>query len=612
MEEDVGKAWHRFITRLSDTEHKEAEVRLEQVERSIAVFFRALGGDGGLKIAPAGSTRYNTRRNLVQRIAGSHRYVELAWRNQETLYLPAHIALFDDAELNRKLYYWLAALAAVSDDTHHDWLKHNQALSLKVLKRYPGLAKYYQQLVQTQLRLRPNPDELPSNEASREQLICQALEYPGSVSYLPVLDTQPAPVYLWLHPSPPISQVSSNQDLAEEDNKPSSSASKESSDKRRREAERVDMPDGDSGLITMRMEAIFSWAEYVRVDRATDEDEDLDRSDDALQDMDKVSVARDNKASSASLKFDLDLPSAENDDIPLAQGILYPEWDWKKGQMLKDHCKIQPMLARDANPCELPFKLQKPARKLRNQFEALMPSRTWHRAQPEGSDIDLDALLQFQAERQAGQITNPDGLYKDWRGSRRDLACLLLADLSLSTDAHINNQSRVIDVIQESLFLFAEALSATGDRFGLFGFSSRKRQHVRFNLLKGFSEPYDKTVKGRIKAMRPGYYTRMGAAIRHASDMLSLQVAEQRLLLILTDGKPNDLDRYEGRHGAEDTRMAILEAKRQGLVPFCVTIDKDANSYLPHIFGPDGYVLIHKPEELPQKLPMLYARLTRH
>jgi nitric oxide reductase NorD protein len=201
-------------------------------------------------------------------------------------------------------------------------------------------------------------------------------------------------------------------------------------------------------------------------------------------------------------------------------------------------------------------------------------------------------------------------LYRDQQRGRRDLACLLLADLSLSTDSWVGNERRVIDVIRDALFLFAEALGASGDRFALYGFSSRRREHVRFHHLKGFAEAYTPAVRGRIQAIRPGYYTRMGAAIRQATTLLACESAGRRLLLVLTDGKPNDLDRYEGRYGIEDTRHAVRTARRAGLTPFCVTIDDDAADYLPHLFGAGGYVLIRRPEQLPRLLPQLYARLT--
>jgi len=248
---------------------------------------------------------------------------------------------------------------------------------------------------------------------------------------------------------------------------------------------------------------------------------------------------------------------------------------------------------------------------LRNQFQALAPTRVWRNAQADGCEIDLDAYLRFSSERLAGVHTAAPGLYRDLRVGDRDLACLLLADLSLSTDAHINNDQRVIDVIRDSLFLFGESLMGTGDRFALYGFSSRKRDHVRFHTIKSFEEAYNAEVRGRIAAVKPGFYTRMGAAIRHASTLLIKQPANRRLLLIITDGKPNDLDHYEGRYGIEDTRQAIREAHRAGLQPFCVTIDQQAGEYLPHIFGSNGYIVIRKPAELPLRLPLLYAQLTR-
>ena len=210
----------------------------------------------------------------------------------------------------------------------------------------------------------------------------------------------------------------------------------------------------------------------------------------------------------------------------------------------------------------------------------------------------------------AGQHDGKSNLYKELSSGARDLSCLLLADLSLSTDTWVNNESRVIDVIQDSLYLFAESLNATGDRFGMYGFSSRKTNPIRIHTLKSFDEKYNGKIRSRIAEIKPGYYTRMGAGIRHAANLLKDQVATQQLLLILTDGKPNDLDMYEGRYGIEDTKQAILTARTMGLKVFCVTIDEKGNDYLPNLFGTNGYALVRKVTDLPKTLPMLYARLT--
>ena len=240
----------------------------------------------------------------------------------------------------------------------------------------------------------------------------------------------------------------------------------------------------------------------------------------------------------------------------------------------------------------------------------LRPQRHWTNRQSDGTEIDLENYVNFLSDLKRGQVNSDTPVYRELRNKTRDLSCLLLADLSLSTDAHINNHARVVDVVRDSLFLFSEALTATGDRFALHGFSSRNRSHIRFYNIKGFDEKYDDNLRGHINAIRPGYYTRMGAAIRHATHLLSKETSSQKLLLILTDGKPNDLDKYEGRYGIEDTRQAVLEAEKLGLRPFCVTIDEQAEDYLPYLFGSRSYVLIRNAEELPKKLPLLYLRLT--
>lgn len=609
MEESVGKLWDRLITRAAQVTYPQAAVTLEQMHKPVGILFRALGGDGGLRIETASARQHGAQHNWVQRLAGTHRRAELPWRDAESLRLPATLAVFPERELNRELYLWLAALAAESPEVCRDWFIDNQWLTGRVLQRYPGLRARYQRLVSAQLALRPDMARLPGADAQQEQVLQQALRQPGSVMQLPPASRPPQPVWLWLYPAPslPGAAQAVRDDTGEQ---AAGGENKSAADPRRRQGERVDMPDGRRGLLFYRFETIFSWADYVKVDRSTDEEEDLDAAEQVLDDLDTVSVAQDSRAAAKRLRFDLDLPSAAHDDQPLGAGLHFPEWDYQQHRLIKAHVNVQPMLASDAQPCALPAHLRRMAQRLRAQFESLALSPTWYRAQMDGSEIDMEAYQQHLSEQLRGHAMTEQGLYRELRRGKRDMACLVLADLSLSTDSYINNETRVIDVIRDALYLFAEALAATGDRFALYGFSSRKRQHVRINWLKGFREPYNGKVRGRLAALRPGFYTRMGAAIRYATQTLQRQPASQRLLLILTDGKPNDLDKYEGRYGAEDTRRAIIEARQQGVRPFCVTIDDEAAAYLPHLFGSSGFVVIRRPEELPRRLPLLYAQLT--
>ncbi|MDH3355365.1 MAG: nitric oxide reductase, partial [Chromatiales bacterium] len=394
MEEFVGKIWHRIITRAASKEHEEAAVDLAEVKHMVGIMFRALGGDGGLRVEAANATEHGARRSWAERIAGTNTDVELAWRDEETLRLPVRIACFTDSELNRELYLWLAAMAAVDDpnisnSAQMGWSQHNQNLVQKTLKRFPGFRHRYQRLVNETIKLRPEPASLSNDEADLERIIQQALITPGSVESLPGARRAPQPVYLWLHPNPPgmaVSKRTLDDDANSGDEE--EGESKEVEQERRYQAEEVDMPDEDNtGMLGIRFETIFSWSELINVNRDTDDEED-DNAEKVAEDLDHLSVASDGKKSSSRLRFDLDLPSADFDDIRLGSGILLPEWDFKKGILLPDHCRIQPMLARGAESCELPQHLRRSARKLRGQFEGLVQTRTWYKGQDDGSEID--------------------------------------------------------------------------------------------------------------------------------------------------------------------------------------------------------------------------------
>jgi nitric oxide reductase NorD protein len=611
VEEWVGQLWHRAVTRAARRDHPQAAVTLEEMRQPAAVMFRALGGERGLRIEAARETAHRAQRRWLQRLAGDGKQVELAWREEETLRLPARIAWFAERELNRDLYLWLAALAADSGRRAGDWLQQNSAATAALLAAYPGLASRYRRLVEAHLPQRPQPDALRRDEAERERLIRQCLLEPRlQVTALPPAGRAPQPVPLWLHPEPPqLAAAAAPRSDEDDEQQADSPRSEEIEAEKRRSGERVDMPDGRDGLLAFRLESLFTRAEYVSVDRSSEENQDSDAKS-ALEDLDVLSLARDRRRSAARLRFDLDLPPECNDDLYLGEGIPLPEWDFRQQAMQPDYCRLQPMLAHDAVLAGLPDHLRVKARRLRTLFEMLKPRRVWLNGQPDGGELDLNAVIDHSADRLRKAEVSDTNLFRSFRNDERDLSCLLLADLSLSTDSWISNEQRVIDVIHDSLFLFSEALAATGDRFALYGFSSRRRSHVRFHTLKAFDEAYSATVRGRIQAAKPGYYTRMGAAVRYAGQLLEREASSHKLLLMLTDGKPNDLDKYEGRYGSEDTRMALREASRRGVRPFCVTIDKKARDYLPYLFGSESYMLVRNAGELPAKLPLLYARLT--
>lgn len=605
----VGKLWDRLITRAVDSHEENTAVLFEDIVKPAGILFRALGGDAGLALKISQATHHQGERSWLRRVARSEEKIELAWRDDDALYLPSSINLFADASLNRELYFWLAALAV--EIRQGAWFIENQQATLRLLKKFPGLQARYQRLLQAVLLSRPGPESLSDDNAVQEKVLCQALTTPGSMSSLPIAHFPWHPVHLWFHPTPPLSvNTQSNAPSRLETFEQAESTQSVAQDERRHKAERQDIQERKDGfMMFFRAESILSWAEYIKVNRPTDDDENEDAKR-AADEMDIITVTRDGKSTASRIRFDLDLPPEESDDAPLCEGILLPEWHYKKQELLKDYCRLQPMIAADAMPTALPAHLAVTAQRIRRQFETITSVRTWQRKQDEGTEIDVDAYVQHKVERQCDTHATDGGLFKTLNVQERDLSCLLLADLSQSTDSYVNNEMRVIDVIRDSLFLFSEALCTTADRFGLYGFSSLRRDQIRFHVIKSFDEKYNDQIRGRIAAIKPGYYTRMGAAIRHAGSLLENQPSHQRILLLLTDGKPNDLDLYEGRYGIEDTRKALSEIRSKGIRPFCVTVDEKAGSYLPYLFGSSGFIVIRKPSQLPHQLLSLYAQIT--
>jgi len=608
VEEAVGALWHRLVTRAADASHADAAVTLASMQRCIAVLFRAAGGDAALRITSGGEQRHGGPRGWWQRLAGSGTQAGLPELDASTLALPPVLAVFDDAALNRDLYLWLAAQAACHVDTGAGWLADNAAATQRALGVFPGLAARHAALLRAQLAMRPAPAALrgAAREAERQvQAVLRGAPVPAEARGLDA--TRVAPVWLWVGAR----AAPEGEGPRPAPGAPRPAAAAPLADARRRRAERLDDPTQRNGMVMpFRAESLLSWSEMVRINRATD-DEDDGRALAAADDLSVLSIAPDGAAAAARVRFDLDLPSASADDLPLGPGERLPEWDCRRAVLVPDRVAAQVFVAREAAPFVPGAPLRATARRVRRRLEGLRAAPRWQRGEPSGEAIDLDAWVRWRSDVLLGGEARADpAVYARATRGERSLATLLLADLSLSTDAYATPDARVIDVIRESLHVFGEALAGCGDAFEMTGFSSVRRD-LRLHRLKAFDEPWSRRVRDRIGAVKPGYYTRLGAAIRHATGRLARRPERQRLLLILTDGKPNDLDAYEGRHGLEDTREAVREARAAGLVPFCVTIDEAAHGYLPHLFGSGGWTLVHRPAQLVARLAQVYARLTR-
>jgi len=285
---------------------------------------------------------------------------------------------------------------------------------------------------------------------------------------------------------------------------------------------------------------------------------------------------------------------------------LYQEWDFQRKNYRKNWCaarekSITPVYDRFVE--ETLEKYRGLVKHLRKTFEAMRDENRLLKQQTQGDDVDLDALVEALADSRDGREMS-DRLFTRMHRSERNIAVIFMVDMSGSTKGWINDAER------ESLVLLCEALETLGDRYAIYGFSSITRKRCEIYHVKHFDEPYDREVKGRISGIQPKDYTRMGFAIRHLTRVLGEVEASTRVLITLSDGKPDDYDSYRGEYGIEDTRRALIEARREGIHPYCITIDEQARDYLPHLYGPAAYTVIDEVRALPLKVSDIYRRLT--
>jgi hypothetical protein len=242
-------------------------------------------------------------------------------------------------------------------------------------------------------------------------------------------------------------------------------------------------------------------------------------------------------------------------------------------------------------------------KKVKREFQMLRPEGlTRRKRQLDGEEIDLDAAVAYFIDLKLG-IMPSEKNYIRIRKNSRDIAVCFLVDMSGST------RGPTITLEKEALIIMAEALTELGDVFSIYGFSGYTRNHVDFYLIKDFFEPYDPKTAQKISAIRDHRSTRIGPAIRHAVAKLNSRDEKIKMLILLSDGKPED-KAYEGEYGMEDTRMALKEGQQQGIKPFCITVDNAAPEYLHRMYSHSNWVVFNDVTKLPLKITRIYRRLT--
>ncbi len=631
-EEQFGRLWHRLIgTRASLPRFPEAAVRLEDERKRLAVLFRGLGGDPGLELVAGGPATSRHRLRLAQRLGMADERLARAERTGQLVLLPPVLDFLPTAELNHDLYVWLVAFLAGgehhapdSDPLRRDVTSLRAAASrtAAVLAAFPGLRRRHAGLGTALLALRP-ARRLPPAEAAVESairrlhgdmsaggsivdlMLAQVADLSGIAAprgYRPFLSSP-----LWGE----IRDDACGVDPRDKDDAESGvDAAGPADDRHRRARRRTPAEETRRDPLTLinKGEYLLLAAEAAGISRPEDDD-DPDSARHPADDMDEITLGSAERRAAGRVRLELDLPaSAAASSAPLAARLTYPEWDWHRQRYRPSYCAVWPQTAAETGESWVPDPaVRRHIAHVRRRFEALRPRRELRRAQPDGADLDMDAMVRARTDLAAG-AAGSDRIYVDARNQARDLVTAILVDGSFSTDSWIEGR-RVLDVEKAALTALAFGLEACGDPFAILTFSSHRREAVAVRTVKHFAERMGEPVRRRIAALRPGGYTRIGAAVRHAGTLLDRRSERHRLLLLLSDGKPNDLDHYEGRYAVEDCRKAVQELRARGQAVFAVTVDGRAESYVPRIFGRGGYASVGHLGRLPDALPAIYRQL---
>lgn len=367
----------------------------------------------------------------------------------------------------------------------------------------------------------------------------------------------------------------------------------------------------DENPLTHVFEKVLTADDYSGGKKNLDGSDELEEHSEALEELNFPHVVRSREKSQSIYRSDVMIdggaPDLDDDSDDHSEAFLYDEWDSSKRAYRPDWCTVLKSIAPSAPDAMtlMPATSRRVVRNMRAQLEKILNERRWRARQVDGPEPDLDAVVGLVADLKQGR-TPSDRVYLSRRPVCRDFAATILVDMSLSTDSWVENR-HVIQVAQESLLILGEVLDHITTNVSVAAFYSNTRKDCRYLELKAFGEDW-RRLRPRIPALVPTGYTRIGPAIRHGTEELKRNGAKKKLLLLISDGKPTDYDRYEGNYGIEDVRQAIRQAKSCGLHVRSLAIDAQAKYYLPRMFGIDGYQILSRPEMLAPALSRIFSQ----
>lgn len=374
----------------------------------------------------------------------------------------------------------------------------------------------------------------------------------------------------------------------------------------------IDQKQQEDAVVHHQFEKVETAEEFGGNFKDFDGEDELDEHSNALEDINmKYSVRVDDTAHSV---YQADFienttvsESAEVDET--GYHLKYDEWDYSKRVYKDNFCKVYPksILKTDINYYRKTIKENTSTLMgLRKMLSSINTKYQQQRRQRQGEEFDLDALTDLFVDVNSKQ-TPTEKIYLSKRKKEKDISILLLLDISLSSDGYANG-NRVIDVEKQVSILFGEILDEYNIDFSINCFYSKTRNHSSYITVKDFDEEWNPS-KLKIGAVEPSGYTRIGAALRHSGAILDKRETKNKWVVLISDGKPNDYDKYEGNYGVNDIKQALRELNERQINSYALAIEAQAKYYLPQMFGQNQYQILTTPVELLKSLVVLYEKI---
>ncbi|WP_286852575.1 VWA domain-containing protein [Xanthomarina sp.] len=374
----------------------------------------------------------------------------------------------------------------------------------------------------------------------------------------------------------------------------------------------IDKKQQEDYVMTHNFEKIETAEEWEGGWRDFDGDDDLDDHANALEDLNMKHTVRvdDPTHSIYQAEFIENTTISESTELNTeAPHIAYDEWDFSKREYKPKFCKVYPKIQQETDTAYYKKTLQKNASTLtglRKMLTSVNNKYQQQRRQTQGEDFDLDAITDLYVDVHS-RHTPSEKIYLSKRKKDKDLSILILLDVSLSSDGYAGG-NKVIDVEKQVSIIFGEILNEFNVDFSIQSFYSKTRNYATYLSLKGFDDTWDKA-KHKIGAVEPSGYTRIGAALRHSGTLLDSRDTKNKWVILISDGKPNDYDKYEGKYGINDVKQALRELNQRNINSYALAIEAQAKYYLPQMFGQNHYQILTTPVELLQSLVKLYEKI---